>query len=43
MSQDSNKIRASDFIPKMGVTNDVEAYLYAIETTAHREKWPKEQ
>lgn len=29
MSQESNKVRASDLIPKMVVTDDVESYLYA--------------
>lgn len=41
MSQDSKKVRASDFIPKMGVTNDMEAYLYAFETTAHEKSGQK--
>ena len=36
-------LRASDFIPKMGPTDDPEAYLHAFENTATREKWPKDQ
>ncbi|XP_073727643.1 uncharacterized protein [Misgurnus anguillicaudatus] len=42
-AQDVSRIRASDFIPKMGECDDVEAYLHAFETTAFREKWPKDQ
>ena len=36
-------IKASDFIPKMGATDDVEAYLHAFEATATREAWLREQ
>ena len=35
------KPKAGDFIPKLGVTDDVEAYLHAFEATAARERWPK--
>lgn len=42
-AQDVSRIRASDFIPKMGENDYVEAYLHAFETTAFREKWPKDQ
>ncbi|XP_073728094.1 uncharacterized protein [Misgurnus anguillicaudatus] len=42
-AQDVSRIRDSDFIPKMGECDDVEAYLHAFETTAFREKWPKDQ
>ncbi|KAK9523782.1 hypothetical protein VZT92_017677 [Zoarces viviparus] len=35
--------RAADFIPKLGVTDDVEAYLHAFEATAAREEWPRRQ
>ena len=35
------KPKAGDFIPKLGVTDDVEAYLHAFEATAARQQWPK--
>jgi len=38
-AQDISRIQASDFIPKMGDNDDVEAYLHAFETTAFREKY----
>uniref|UniRef100_A0A667XFM0 CCHC-type domain-containing protein n=1 Tax=Myripristis murdjan TaxID=586833 RepID=A0A667XFM0_9TELE len=37
------KPKAGDFIPKLGGTDDVEAYLHAFEATAAREGWPKAQ
>ncbi|XP_063070441.1 uncharacterized protein LOC134461440 [Engraulis encrasicolus] len=36
-------IKASNFISKMGSTDNVEAYLHAFEATATREGWPKVQ
>jgi hypothetical protein len=36
-------IKASDFISKMGATDDVEAFLHAFEATATREAWPRAQ
>lgn len=35
--------KAGDFIPKLGVTDDVDAYLHAFEATAAREGWAKTQ
>ena len=37
------KPKAADVIPKLGVTDDVEAYLHAFEATAARVEWPKTQ
>jgi len=37
------RVRASEFIPEMGHTDDPEAYPHTFETTATREKLPKDQ
>ncbi|XP_069371637.1 uncharacterized protein [Paralichthys olivaceus] len=38
-----SKPKVADFLPKLGETDDVEAYLHAFEATATREEWPKTQ
>uniref|UniRef100_A0AAQ4PJ37 SCAN box domain-containing protein n=1 Tax=Gasterosteus aculeatus aculeatus TaxID=481459 RepID=A0AAQ4PJ37_GASAC len=36
-------INASNYLSKMGATDDVEAFLHAFEATATREAWPRDQ
>ena len=43
LRQTRSSPRASDFISKLRVTDDVEAYLHAFEATASREGWAKTQ
>ena len=43
LQQTKSSPRASHFISKLGVTDDVEAYLHAFEATAAREGWAKTQ
>uniref|UniRef100_A0AAQ4S4F2 SCAN box domain-containing protein n=1 Tax=Gasterosteus aculeatus aculeatus TaxID=481459 RepID=A0AAQ4S4F2_GASAC len=36
-------IKPSDYLSKMGATDDVEAFLHAFEATAARKAWPRDQ